>query len=271
MPAETIWKRPGTRSSARDAPLDRVGRQVERRSRRRRRRGCCRRSAGRRAATASPAGRAASRPRTPALRATTESAVARTSAGVIDRRRSSTRGSARGELGAARIVDVDDRRRAGRQHLEQPALGREVLLHVAVKIEMIAREVREDRRRRSARWRRAAARARATTLPSRRPCSRGRPSRAAAAGPRTPPASCATRRARRRRPARRGTSPCRAGRTACPAASKTDASRYVVVVLPFVPVTPTTVERFARAAVDRCAASSASASRASVRAQPGHG
>ena len=35
-----------------------------------------------------------------------------------------------------------------------------------------------------------------------------------------------------------------------PAASNTDASRYVVVVLPFVPVTPTTVELLARMAVD---------------------
>ncbi len=54
--------------------------------------------------------------------------------------------SAGGQLGAARIVNVDDGWRARWQHLEQPALGREVLLHVTVKIEMVAREVGENRR-----------------------------------------------------------------------------------------------------------------------------
>ena len=60
-----------------------------------------------------------------------------------------TRGRLARQLLAPRIVDVDDRRRSRRQHLEQPPLGCEVLLHVAVEIEMIARQVREDARRES--------------------------------------------------------------------------------------------------------------------------
>ena len=51
------------------------------------------------------------------------------------------------ELLAARIVDVEDGRRAGRQHVEQAPLGLEVLLHVAVEVEVVPREIREDGRR----------------------------------------------------------------------------------------------------------------------------
>ncbi len=44
---------------------------------------------------------------------------------------------------AARIVEVHDARGAMRQHLEQTTLGGEVRLHVAMKVEVIARQVRE--------------------------------------------------------------------------------------------------------------------------------
>ena len=47
------------------------------------------------------------------------------------------------ERGPARIVHVDHARRVGRQHLEQPALGGEVRLHVFVEVEVIARQVAE--------------------------------------------------------------------------------------------------------------------------------
>ena len=46
----------------------------------------------------------------------------------------------------ARIVDVDNRRCVRRRHLEQPALGREVLLHVRVEVEMVAGQVGEGAR-----------------------------------------------------------------------------------------------------------------------------
>ena len=207
-----------------NSPLDRIGWNARGPSRRRRRRGCYRRSAGRREAIESSDGRTDSPRRTPTLRATTESRPRRTSARwsmpyVI------TRGFSRGQLGAARIVQIDDRRGAGRQHVEQTALGREVLLHVAVKIEMVAREIREDRGRepqvRDAmerervrghfdRARRAAAIDHLAKQPLRS---------------RLPRASCGTRPARRRRPAPRGTSPCRGARHGMPAASKTEASR----------------------------------------------
>ena len=49
-----------------------------------------------------------------------------------------------GQLDAARVIDVDDGGRTRRQQLEQPSFGREVLRHVAVKIQMVPREVRED-------------------------------------------------------------------------------------------------------------------------------
>ena len=45
---------------------------------------------------------------------------------------------------AARIVDVEDARPIARQHLEQAPLGLKVMLHVLMKIEVIARQVRED-------------------------------------------------------------------------------------------------------------------------------
>ena len=50
---------------------------------------------------------------------------------------------------AARIVDVDHGRRVGRQHLEQPTLRREVVVHAPVEVEMVARQVGEDRRPRT--------------------------------------------------------------------------------------------------------------------------
>jgi hypothetical protein len=72
----------------------------------------------------------------------------------LDRNRADIRGARnpvrhdarqiRRQLLAPGIVDVDNRRRAGRQHLEQPPLGREVLIHVDVKVEVIARQVCED-------------------------------------------------------------------------------------------------------------------------------
>ena len=43
----------------------------------------------------------------------------------------------------ARIVQVDHAGRVGRQHLEQPALGGEVRLHVLMEVEVIARQVAE--------------------------------------------------------------------------------------------------------------------------------
>ena len=88
---------------------------------------------------------------------------------------------------------------SGRQHLEQPPLGGEVALHVAVEIEVVARQVGEDAGGEARCRRRAAAPARATTLPSRTPRSRGRPSRAAAAARPALRASCAPRRCSRRR------------------------------------------------------------------------
>ena len=45
------------------------------------------------------------------------------------------------------IVEVDHGRRARREHLEQPLLGGEVRLHVAVIVEMVPRQVREHARR----------------------------------------------------------------------------------------------------------------------------
>ena len=42
------------------------------------------------------------------------------------------------------VVGVDHPRRLGRQHLEEPALGREVRLHVLVEVEVIAGQVGED-------------------------------------------------------------------------------------------------------------------------------
>ena len=44
------------------------------------------------------------------------------------------------------IVEVDDARRAGRQHVEQPPLRGEVRLHVAVIVEMVPRQIREHAR-----------------------------------------------------------------------------------------------------------------------------
>ncbi len=45
---------------------------------------------------------------------------------------------------AAGIVEVDRAGCVGGQHLEESALREEVVLHVLVKVEMVAREVRED-------------------------------------------------------------------------------------------------------------------------------
>jgi hypothetical protein len=44
----------------------------------------------------------------------------------------------------SRVVNIHNAGCIRRQHLEQPALGGEVRLHVLVKIEMIPRQVRED-------------------------------------------------------------------------------------------------------------------------------
>ena len=49
-----------------------------------------------------------------------------------------------GQRCAARVVDIHHGGRIRRKQLEQPALGSEVRLHVLVKIEMIARQVRVD-------------------------------------------------------------------------------------------------------------------------------
>ena len=48
------------------------------------------------------------------------------------------------QVRAAPIVDVDDAHGALRQDLEEAALGGEVRLHVAVEVEVIARQVGED-------------------------------------------------------------------------------------------------------------------------------
>ena len=78
--------------------------------------------------------------------------------------------------------------------------------------------------------------------------ARDRPSRAAAPAPPAPRASCASPPAPRRRC---GSRPCRARRSGCSAASKIDATRYAVVVLPLVPVMPTTCISRARMPVER--------------------
>ena len=72
--------------------------------------------------------------------------------------------------------------------------------------------------------------------------------RGTSAARRALPASCEWPRDPRRRRCRR---PCRAGRTCMPAASRIDRSRYAVVVLPLVPVMPTTWSVAARVPVER--------------------
>ena len=69
------------------------------------------------------------------------------SAGRLMRVGDRTAGQSRSSDSAARIVDVDQARRVARQHLEQPALGLEVLLHVGMEVEVVAGQIREDARR----------------------------------------------------------------------------------------------------------------------------
>ena len=64
---------------------------------------------------------------------------------ALEAREQSVRIVREDERGAARIIEVDHAWRIARQHLEQATLRAEVRLHVFVKIEMVAREVREDR------------------------------------------------------------------------------------------------------------------------------
>ena len=144
-------------------------RRAARRARRSRRppRGCCRRSAGRRGVDRTctmPCGRA--RVELEAVERERQR-PGRDVGGLIERvgdRPPATRRRAPAPRGSSTLIT---RGRVGGQHLEQPALGREVVLHVAVEVEMVARQVREDAGGETGCRRRAAAPARATTLPSR--------------------------------------------------------------------------------------------------------
>ncbi len=153
-----------------------------------------------------------------------------------------------GQRQPARIVDIDQARRVARQHLEQPALRLEVVLHVGMEVEMVARQVREDARRERHRRRRGGATARATTLPSRRRGSRRRPSRAASPAARALPASCASRRAAR---IRCGSRPCRAGRSAGWPRRRWTPPDTPLSSCRSCPVMPTTCISRARMAVER--------------------
>ncbi len=51
------------------------------------------------------------------------------------------------ELAAPIVIHADDRRRGSRQRVEQDCLRRKVLLHGGMVVEMVAREIREDRHR----------------------------------------------------------------------------------------------------------------------------
>ena len=70
-------------------------------------------------------------------------------AGAVVRGRSQREGDGGGEVGGqplpVGVVDVDDA--DARISLEQSALGREVVLHVGVEVEVVLREVGEERRR----------------------------------------------------------------------------------------------------------------------------
>ena len=132
--------------------------------------------------------------------------------------------------------------------VEQPRLRLEVGVHRAVVVEVVVREVREAHRREARRRRRGAARARATTPPSRR-CRRPRRACARATpAARSPPASCApgastvSPMAVPSVPMRPARSPLRDARW--------PRARSVTVVLPFVPVTPSTRSRMRRVAVE---------------------
>ena len=199
----------------------------------------------------SPARRSTSVNRTPPrVRARRRVAVTSASASSIPNVTTSSPGARRRarRSRAVRVVDVRPPRRVGELGREQARLRLEVRLDVAVVVEVVVREVREARPRRSACRRRGAARARATTPPSRRwstPASRIRASSAwssVASG-----VVCSS-----------GTGVAvdpRAGRAddadrARPAARAIASSRYVVVVLPFVPVTPRHAQRPRRVAVE---------------------
>ena len=131
---------------------------------------------------------------------------------------------------------VDDAGRVGGKHLEEPALGREVRLHVLVEVEVVARQVGEDRRPRTACRRRASAPARATTLPSPPTGSPARSSRQQLLH-----VGRFGRRARRLALLAAEAVGHRA-RAGPPSGRRRRASRQqvAVVVLPLVPVTPTT-------------------------------
>ena len=92
-----------------------------------------------------------------------------------------------GPRGSSRFKQA---RRAGREHLEQPALGLKVRLHVGMEIEMIACEVREHRRGERHAVHAAQRQRVRRHLHRRRHGIRGRPSRAAAPERPVLPASC---------------------------------------------------------------------------------
>ena len=52
----------------------------------------------------------------------------------------------RRHLGTTAIIDIDHADRPFGQQLEQPSLGDEIRLHVAMEVQVVAREVREDAR-----------------------------------------------------------------------------------------------------------------------------
>ena len=137
-------------------------------------------------------------------------------------RRSSSCGAAAANAAPRRSSRFDDAEGAGRQQLEQAPLDLEVLLHVAMEVEVIAGQVGEDGGGEPQRRRRGAARARATTPRSRRRRRRRSPSRAAAAAGPAPRAWFARPRPHDRRRVY-PIVPMRPHLT--PAASKMDASR----------------------------------------------
>ena len=81
-----------------------------------------------------------------AARVGASTAVARTWASGASRPMRIALGKSRGQARAVGVVDVD-RPRSSRPGLEQPPLGQEVVLHVGVEVEVVLREVGEDRRR----------------------------------------------------------------------------------------------------------------------------
>ena len=181
-------------------------------------------------AGAEPAARAA-----PSSRSSGRTSAASVSPNVTSGARARL-GELEREPAAVLVADVDRRRRRLRAG-EEPALRLVVLLHRPVQVEVILREVREDERVEADAVEPPQRASRATRPRRRRSGHPRRASRGRGAAGRSPRASCAARAAaRRRRPTRR----CRRARASGPAASSTERSRNVVVVLPFVPVTPAT-------------------------------